>query len=143
MSDPRVGWALAALAVVAGYVGWGARGLVLAVTVIVFWLLLQFNRAVRVMRNASQAPVGSVPSAVMLHAKLKPGMALIEILPIAGSLGRLQPGAGEPGDEHYAWQDAGGRQLVAVLRKGRLLSWQLDAEAGDEPGPTAKPEPKT
>jgi hypothetical protein len=140
MSDPRVGWALAALALVAGYVGWGGRGLVLAVTVIAFWLLLQFNRALRVMRNASHAPIGSVPSAVMLHAKLKPGMALIEILPIAGSLGRLQPASGEPGDEHYVWQDAGGRALVAVLRKGRLLSWQLDAETAEgtepEPGPT-------
>lgn len=143
MSDPRLGWALAALALVAGYAGWGGKGLVLAFTVIVFWLLLQFNRAVRVMRNASHAPVGSVASAVMLHARLKRGMALIDILPLAGSLGQVETAAGEPGDERYAWQDAGGRRLVAVLRKGRLLSWQLDAPADEEAAPTAGADLKT
>lgn len=132
MNDPRLGWALAGLALVAGYAGWGWRGLVLALTVIVFWLLLQFNRAVRAMRNAAHAPIGSVPSAVMLHTKLKVGMALIEILPITGSLGKLQPGAGAAGEEHYVWQDAGGRRLVAVLQDGRLRSWELSADTTDD-----------
>jgi len=133
MNDPRVGWALAGLALVVGYAGWGWRGLVLAVTVIAFWLLLQFNRAVRAMRNASHAPIGSVPSAVMLHAKLKRGMALVEILPITGSLGQLQPGTDKAGEERFVWQDAGGRRVLAVLQHGRLTSWELSSEAADGP----------
>jgi UPF0716 family protein affecting phage T7 exclusion len=64
------GWALATPAVVAGYVGYGWRGVLLAATFIVSWLLLQFSRALRVMRLAAQAPVGHVASAVMLHAGL-------------------------------------------------------------------------
>ena len=69
--NPTIGWGLAALAIAAGYVGWGWRGVVLGVTVIVFWLLLQFSRSLRVLRNAADAPVGHVASAVMLHGKLQ------------------------------------------------------------------------
>ena len=63
---------LAALA--AGYVGYGWPGVVLALTVVVFWLLLQFSRALRTLRNAASGPVGQVASAVMLHSRLKAGM---------------------------------------------------------------------
>jgi hypothetical protein len=48
---------------------------VLAVTVVVFWLLLQFSRALRVMRRPPARPVGTVPNAVMLHARLRPACA--------------------------------------------------------------------
>jgi len=139
MTDPRLGWALAALALVAGYAGWGWRGLVLAVTVIAFWLLLQFNRALRAMRQAAQAPVGRVASAVMLHARLKPGMPLVDILPIAGSLGQSLPvGPAEAGVERYLWQDAGGRRVVVELRGGRLQSWQIDPTMpGEAPAASA------
>ena len=66
LTNPDVGWALAALAIAIGYGQWGWSGVVLAFTMIVFWLLLQFSRALRVLRNAGQAPVGQVPNAVML-----------------------------------------------------------------------------
>jgi len=42
-----VGWLLAAAVLAIGYVQWGWPGVVLAVTMIVFWLLLQFSRALR------------------------------------------------------------------------------------------------
>ena len=54
---------------VAAWQGYGSTAWRSAVTLIVFWLLLQFNRALRVMRNAGQAPVGHVDSAVMLHSE--------------------------------------------------------------------------
>ena len=66
--NPVVGWGLALVAVVAGWLGYGWRGLVLAVTVIVFWLLLQFSRSLRALQRAGQRPVGTVANAVMLHA---------------------------------------------------------------------------
>ncbi|HEU4460501.1 MAG TPA: hypothetical protein VFR90_15375 [Methylibium sp.] len=131
---PAIGWALAALALVAGYAGWGARGLVLAVTVIVFWLLLQFNRALRTTRRAAQAPMGSVASAVMLHAKLKPGLRLADVLPLAGSLGEPLAGAGAADEERYRWADAGGREVQVVLRRGRVVSWTLDGQPAGPAG---------
>jgi hypothetical protein len=45
--NEKIGWVLAGLAFVAGWVGWGWRGLVLALTVVVFWMLLQFSRTMR------------------------------------------------------------------------------------------------
>ena len=76
---PILGWALAGLLLALAWQGYGWRGVLVAVTAIVFWLLLQFNRALRVMKNAGQAPVGHVPSAVMLNAKLKPGMTMLQL----------------------------------------------------------------
>ena len=76
-------WGLALAALVAGYVGWGWPGLVLAVTVLVFWLLLEFSRALRVMRMAAGRPKGVVDSAVMLHLAAKafhPGKPLFPLL---------------------------------------------------------------
>ena len=86
--NPMVGWGLAALGIAAGYVGWGWPGVVLGVTVIVFWLLLQFSRSLRVLRNAGANPVGHVASAVMLHSRLKPGMTLLQVLPLTKAWAR-------------------------------------------------------
>ena len=49
-----VGWGLAAAAVAVGYAGYGWPGVVLALGVVVFWLLLQFNRALRALRWTSR-----------------------------------------------------------------------------------------
>ena len=72
--NQTIGWALAVLAIAVGYAGYGWRGVVLGVTVIVFVLLLQFSRTLRVLRGAAQSPVGHVPSAVMLNSKLQRGL---------------------------------------------------------------------
>ena len=101
MTAATIGWALAVAAVAVGYAGYGWRGVLLAVTVVVFWLLLQFSRALRVMQLAAQAPVGQVPSAVMLHAKLHPGMPLMAVIKLTRSLGRKV--RDEP--ETFAWRD--------------------------------------
>ena len=41
MNSAWLGWGLAVAAVAAGYVGYGWQGVVLAVTVASFWLMLQ------------------------------------------------------------------------------------------------------
>jgi uncharacterized protein (DUF58 family) len=125
MNRPVVGWSLAIAAVVAGYWSYGWPGLVLALTAIVFWLLLQFSRAMRVMRKAGNAPLGQVGSAVMLNAKLRPGMTMLEILPLTGSLGAV---VGDAADETFRWHDAGGAGVRMHLKNGRLQSWQLERE---------------
>ena len=119
--NQTVGWGLAVLAVAVGWVGYGWPGLLLAVTVLVFWLLLQFSRALRVMRRAGRSPVGHVDSAVMLQARLQPGMTLLQVMPLTGSLGRKL--ADEP--PTWAWRDGGGSQVVCVFDGSKLQRWEL------------------
>jgi hypothetical protein len=98
-----IGWALAAAALVVGCLAYGWRGLVLAISMIAFWLLLQFSRTLRALRQASLAPVGHVESAVMLHARLHDGVKLVDIVKLAGSLGRKV----RDDPETLAWRDRG------------------------------------
>ena len=116
-----IGWVLAALAVALGYTQWGWPGVALAVTLIVFWLLLQFSRALRVLRKAGRAPVGHVDSAVMLHARLHEGQRLPQILALTRSLGIKR--GDDP--EAFEWRDAGGDAVRIELVDGRLARWEL------------------
>lgn len=136
LHNPVVGWGLAALAIAIGYVQWGWPGVVLAFTMIVFWLLLQFSRALRVLRHAGQAPVGQVPNAVMLHAKLQRGQRLPQILAFTKSLGRKI--ADRP--ETFEWRDAGGDAVRVELHDGRLERWDLQrAATATDDAPSAAP----
>ena len=119
--NPVIGWSLAVLAVALAWMQWGWPGVLLAVSVIVFWLLLQFSRVLRVMRQAAQAPVGHVASAVMLHARLAQGMRLVDILPLTRSLGEKV--ADDP--ETFVWRDASGASVRVELVQGRCRQWQL------------------
>ena len=118
-------WALIAAALAAGWAAYGWQGLVLAITAIVFWLLLQLSRVTRVMRRAGNAPVGRITSAVMLHSKLREGMSLMQVLALTGSLGeRIEPPA-EGADESWGWRDDGEVAVTVNLARGRTRSWQL------------------
>jgi hypothetical protein len=119
--NPVVGWALAVAGIAAGYVGWGWRGVVLGVTAIVFWLLLQFSRSLRALQRASRAPVGQVDSALMLHSRLKPGLSLLQVLVLTRSLGtRLSE---RP--ESWGWADPGGARVRLEFDRGKLQRWSL------------------
>lgn len=117
--------ALTLVALYAGWLGWGWQGLVLAATVIAFWLVLQFNRALRTLRKASDAPVGHIDNAVMLNAKLRQGLSLADVIGMTKSLGRKT--ADEP--ETYRWQDGAGDSVEVVLKNGRCASWALQRKA--------------
>ncbi|MCI1191697.1 hypothetical protein MOJ79_07570 [Calidifontimicrobium sp. SYSU G02091] len=119
--NPWLGWTLAVLAIAIGYVQYGGPGALLGITMVVFWLLLQFSRAMRVMRRAGAAPVGEVGSAVMLHAKLHAGMRLLDILPLAGALGRKVADA----PETFEWRDASGARVRVEFERGRCVRWTL------------------
>ena len=134
--NAKLGWGLAALAVALGYHFFGWRGVALAASGMVFWLLLQFSRAMRVMRTAGQAPIGTVPSAVMFNARLHAGMRLMDILMLTRSLGEKL--ADEP--ETYRWRDAAGDSVRVVLRHARCSEWAL-TRAADAPPPAAEPAP--
>ena len=112
-----VGLALAALIVGGGLLGW--QGVIFAVSGIVFWLLLQMSRLMRLMNRAGAAPMGSVGNAVMLNSKLHAGMKLVDLITLTGSLGLKQSA------ETYIWRDPGGDEVEVVLKKGKLAEWQL------------------
>lgn len=133
--NAALGWGLAVLGTALGYAFYGWRGVALAVSVIVFWLLLQFSRALRVLRTASQAPVGRVASAVMLQAKLRPGLRLMEVLPLTQSLGEKL--ADNP--ETYRWTDDSGASVTLEFKAGRCSRWVFarPAEPADEAGGAA------
>ncbi len=126
--NPRLGWLLAAVFAFAAWRAYDLAGLAFAASAIVFWLLLQFNRAVRVMKNAAGAPVGHVASAVMFHAGLARGMTMIQIVTKTKSLGRKVEGS----DDDWRWSDDGGASVLLHFEGGRLARWQVDRPSGPE-----------
>ncbi|MDG0856207.1 hypothetical protein [Roseateles puraquae] len=117
--NPWIGIGLALLALFLGGALLGVYGVIFAVTGIVFWLLLQMSRLMRLMRVAGAAPMGSVVNAVMLSSKLHAGMKLVDLIKLTGSLGV------KAGEETFVWRDAGGDAVEVVLRKGKLAEWRL------------------
>jgi hypothetical protein len=101
-------------------------GVAFASSAIVFWLLLQFSRALRTLRLAAAAPVGQVDSAVMLLAKLRAGLPMQRVIGLARSLGRRI--ADDP--DTWAWSDRGGAEVRIVFERGRCVRWDLTRPAG-------------
>ena len=120
--NPWLGWSLAAAAVLAGWLGYGGRGVVLAISAVAFWLALQLGRTLRVMRIAAGQPLGRIDSAVMLQSRLRPGLSLLQILAMTRSLGRKV--ADDP--QTFVWCDGGGDAVRVELRRGRLASSRIE-----------------
>lgn len=131
-----VGWAFAAAAFFVGYQQYGWPGVLLAFTMVVFWLLIQMSRALRTLRSVKDAPVGYVVSAVMVNSKLHAGMRLVDVLRLTKSLGDK---LSDPPDESYRWTDRGHNSVTIHLSAGRLVRWNLlRPEAGsDATGPAS------
>lgn len=132
--NPTVGWALV---VALGAAAWNAygpvEGLVVAATATAFWLLLQYTRAMRAMTAAGRRPVGHVPSAVMLNARLAAGMTMLDIIKQTRSLGRKTDAAGE----RWSWHDEGGASVDLVFERGKLVRWTLRRDPPDDAGVNA------
>jgi hypothetical protein len=128
--DTRWGWLLAAAALGVGWWSYGWRGVVLALTVTAFWMLLQLSRTLRLMRQAAEAPLGHVASAVMFHARLRAGLSLADVIRSAGSLGRKV----KDDPQTFAWADPGDACVEVEFVSGRCSSWRLrrpqDAASG-------------
>jgi hypothetical protein len=131
--NPWIGWALAALLFAVGWLAYGWQGALTALSATVFWLLLQFNRAVRVMKNAGQSPIGHIGSAVMLQSRLIPGLTMLQVVSMTHSLGRRVG----TGDDVWAWQDPGGVEVVLSFHKGKLSHHELVRPAADDTGAAA------
>ena len=132
--NAKLGWTLAIAAMVLATMLYGLQGFLAALSLTVFWLLLQFSRAMRVMRRAAERPKGRVGSVVMLQSKLKKGTPMLNVVAHAGTLGDKVEGGG---DDVWAWADDGAR-LTLYFDNGTLSRWQLDRlDDGADPGAVA------
>ena len=129
---------LSALVVVAWQAqGWA--GVALVGGGLMMWGLLHVTRLMTVLKRAADRPKGYVDSAVMLNAKLRPGVNLLHVMALTRSLGELQSAEGAS-PEVFRWADSGGSEVTCTFEHGRLTQWSLKrpvAEASTEaPGPT-------
>lgn len=92
---------------------------------LLLWALLHFTRLMNVMHKAARNPIGHVGSAVMLNARLRPGVNLMHVVALTRALGRQLSAEGQE-PEIYAWTDAGGAQVCCEFVQGRLVRWQLE-----------------
>lgn len=127
-SKPLVARSVALLALAGlgflGYRAYGWAGLALAGGTLVMWALLHMSRMLTVLRRTAQNPMGSVASAVMLHARLERGMPLLKVLALTRSLGQTLSG---PNDSRiqYQWTDASQATVRCNFTHGKLVDWEL------------------
>ncbi len=117
-------WAIGALLMAVSYQRFGWPGVALVVGGIVFWMLLHFTRMMTVLKRAANAPIGYVASAVMLNAKLKPGVSLLHVTAMTKSLGLLQSEK-DAQPEVYRWQDTSGSHVTCTFVGGKLTTYAL------------------
>ncbi len=139
------GWALTLGAFVAGYMAYSWAGLVLAFTVVVFWLLLQFNRSLRVMKLAAERPLGHTANAVMLASRVRPGQVLLDVIKLTHSLGHARSETGAQ-PEVFEWADEAGDRVRVTLQSGRITDVALQratsaASPADDSTAAAAPSP--
>ncbi|MGO4393918.1 glycerate kinase [Variovorax sp. M-6] len=126
------------------YRSYGWAGVALVGGAIVMFLLMHFNRTMQVLKRAADRPIGTVASAVMLNAKLKPKATLLHVIAMTRALGEQR----SPKDEQpelFRWTDAGGSWVDATFVGGKLTEWTLvrpqvaedDASPADAPSADA------
>ena len=131
--------ALGVVLIAAAWRGYGWPGVALVAGGILMWVLLHFNRMMTALKRAADRPIGYVDSAVMLNAKLKPGVPLLHVISMTRSLGQLlSPKDEQP--EIYRWTDGGESHVSGEFKDGKLVKWELvrpvdGAAGGESPAP--------
>ena len=113
---------VAALALAYRQYGW--LGVVAIATGLVMWLLLHFTRMMAVLRRAAHRPIGYVGSAVMLNAKLKPGLNLMHVIAMTRALGQLQSEK-DVQPEVFRWTDGTQSHVTCTFAGGKLAHHAL------------------
>ena len=117
--------------VLVGYASAGWSGVAAVVGGLVMWALLHFTRLMNVMKKAANRPMGYVGSAVMLNARLKPGVNLRHVMAMTQSLGeRLSAENAQP--EVYRWTDGTQSHVTCEFANGRLQKWTLERPQAQE-----------
>ena len=110
--------------IAAAWRGYGWSGVALVAGGIVMWVLLHFNRMMTALKRAADRPIGWVDSAVMLNAKLKPGVPLLHVITMTRSLGELLSRQDEQ-PEIFRWTDGGESHVSCEFQDGKLVKWEL------------------
>lgn len=112
------------LLVAMSYRAYGLGGVAVALGGVVMWVLMHYTRLMQVLKRASNNPIGYVGSAVMLNAKLRPGVAMLHVLALARALGeQLSPKDEQP--EIFRWTDGSKSHVTAEFLNGKLVKWTL------------------
>lgn len=124
-------------AVIYGWWAHGWQGLLLAVSAAGLWAWVQFRRERRLLAQASARPAGQIDSVVMLQAHLAHGMAMAEVVALAGCLGRAY-------NTHDDWQwiDGVGNEIVVSFRRGVVVRWAV-ARVEEPEAPLGRQTPPT
>jgi hypothetical protein len=127
--------------VVFAWRAYGWPGVALVAGGIVMWMLLHFTRVMQVLKRAADQPIGYVGSAVMLNAKLRPGLTLLHVVGLTRALGEQRTLKDEQ-PEVYRWTDGSGSHVDCEFRQGKLVTWAMvrpdPAAPGGEAGPPAQ-----
>ena len=138
--------ALALTVLVLSYHYYIWMGVAAAGGLLVMWAMLHFTRLMHILRRAAQRPIGYVGSAVMLNAKLKPGMTLMHVIAMTRSLGQLRSEK-DAQPEVFRWTDPSDSWVECVFAGGRLVRHEMyrppappepaePAPSGEGPAPT-------
>lgn len=116
--------------------GWG--GVAVVVSGIVMWMLLHFTRLTQVLKRAADQPIGYVGSAVMLNAKLRPGLTLLHVIGLTRALGeQLSPKDAQP--EVFRWTDGSASRVTCEFAQGKLVKWTLERPTAEPSAASAEP----
>lgn len=110
--------------VVLAYRFYGWAGVAAVATGLVMWVLLHFTRMMTILRRAANRPIGYVDSAVMLNAKLKPGMTLLHVVAMTRALGKLQSEKDQQ-PEIFRWTDGTDSHVTCTFAGGKLAHHEL------------------
>jgi len=124
--------------VVAAYRAYGWAGVALAAGALFMWLLLHFTRLMRVLQRAANRPIGYVDSAVMLNAKLKPGVTLLHVTAMTRALGKLMSSK-DAQPELYLWTDGSESSVTCEFLQGKLVKWELNRPAQPQDAAAGSP----
>jgi hypothetical protein len=106
------------------YYAYSWPGVAITLGGLVMWMLLHFTRMMQVLQRASNRPIGTVASAVMLNAKLQPGVTLMHVVAMTKSLGALQsPKDTQP--EVFRWSDNSDSYVTCEFSQGKLVKWEM------------------
>ena len=116
---------------------YGWPGIAGVVTVLVFGMLLHFSRMMTILKRAANRPIGYVDSAVMLNAKLKPGVTLLHVVAMTRALGEMKS-VKDQQPELYRWTDGTESHVTCEFFGGKLVKWEMV-----RPAPVEKPAVQT
>ncbi len=114
----------AVVAVGLAYRFYGWAGVAAVATILVMWMLLHFTRMMTVLKRAANRPIGYVDSAVMLNAKLKPGMTLLHVIAMTRALGQLRSEKNAQ-PEVFRWTDGTDSHVTCTFVGGKLAHHEL------------------